>query len=83
VVSVVRPNGTSPSIPNYSGMRSGTRIEPAGGSAVACNHGMQAETRFEDFMSELPKWRFGGSTLTLSTDRAEVELEPISALSGG
>ncbi|HVO53195.1 MAG TPA: hypothetical protein VMT37_02170 [Solirubrobacterales bacterium] len=44
---------------------------------------MQAETRFEDFMSELPKWRFGGSTLTLSTDRAEVELEPISALSGG
>ncbi len=42
---------------------------------MACDHGMKAEEWFAEFMGELPKWRFEGSTLTLSTDRAVVELE--------
>ena len=98
-VSVVRPDGTSPSIAEfedirlqfsekgggagwtagcneYSGRWSKTEIEPTGGTEVACNHGMQAEAWFEGFMGELPKWRFDGSTLTLRTGRAVVELEP-------
>ena len=52
-------------------------IEPAGGTEVGCESKRGREGHwFLNFMSEDPEWRLDGSTLTLSTDRAVVELEP-------
>ncbi|MEZ5077646.1 MAG: META domain-containing protein [Solirubrobacterales bacterium] len=45
------------------------------GTEVACGSGMRAENWFTDFIGEDPEWQMDGSSLTLITDRAVVELE--------
>lgn len=58
--------------------RSRIEVDHLYGTEVACDSGvMQAEDWFTEFLSEDPKWRLDGSMLTLSTDRAVVELEPV------
>lgn len=50
------------------------QIVPGAATAMECPGG-PAESWFEQFMLEEPEWRLDGSTLTLSTDHAVVELE--------
>jgi heat shock protein HslJ len=53
--------------------------EPAGGTEIGCQPGKQAEEEWLlDFMREGPEWQLDGAKLTLSTDRAAIELERIN-----
>ena len=51
-------------------------IEEVIGTEIGCDPGRHREDEWlTDFFTEDPRWRLDGSGLTLSTDRATIELE--------